>query len=168
MHDPDTPGPVVHRVRTEAEYRREAQLGLDQLLAQGQAILSREARERALKKLEDESEVTRQRRMRLAQLQAERFEWKPIAACALFEVQTCLHCGVVNSLFRGFGTIMQRKANFAERYLRSEGLDRGLPFQKRQIVTTSQCCADCIEDFCSEGTPSNVYEFHPDRKVAEA
>ena len=164
MYDEDNPPPVVHRVRTEADARKEAQMGLDLLLAQGQALLSREARERALKKLEDESEATRQRRMRLAQLQAERFEWKPVAAAVVFEEQICLYCGTIHSMFRGFGTIMQRKANFAERFLASEGLDRGLPFQKRTLSVRTPTCADCLEEFCAEGAQGNVYEFHPNRK----
>lgn len=138
-------------------------MGLDQLLARGNAILSREARERAAKHAEEELDSVRAKRMRMAQLQAERFEWKPIAAAVLFEVQTCANCGQKHTFFRGFGTILQRKADFLERWAAADCLDRGLPFQRRQIETAAPTCALCFMDFCTEPPPA-PYEFHPDRK----
>lgn len=155
--------PLVHRVQTDAEISREAHMGLDELLALGRAEQSREARERAAARTHDELEAVRQRRMRLAQAQADRFEWKPIAALAMFELQQCANCGTEHTVFRGFGTLLRRKSSSEERWSRAECLDKGLPFQQRIMPSRVPCCATCIELFASEGE-TLPYEFKPERK----
>lgn len=158
MRTEDDGGPLVHRVVSDSEYRREAQMGLDELLAQGRLIRDREARERAAKKTEEELEVARQRRMRKAQEDADRFAYKPIAALAMFEEQTCRNCGSVHSMFRGYGTLYQRKSSFDEKWERADCLDRGLPFQMRTMPGATPVCSECIGTFSA---PADLppYEF---------
>jgi hypothetical protein len=163
MRTEEDGSPLVHRVVTDSDVRREAQLGLDDLLARGRAELSRDARERALKRLTDESDVVRERRMKAAQAAADRFKWNPIAAVVMFEQQTCQNCGVIHSLFRGFGTLYQQKASFVERWEKAECLDRGLPYQQRVLPSSVPCCVDCISEFVSDEVQP-PYEFHPERK----
>lgn len=163
MRNDEDDEPRVHRVYTEADARREAQMGLDQLLARGKAIVSREAREKAARQTDTELEASRIRRMRLAQAQAERFEWRPIAAGALFEEQICRNCGSIHDLFRGYGVLYQRRANFVERWERADCLDRGLPFQKRKLIQPVPVCSNCIDTF-AENVELPPYEFHPQRK----
>ena len=154
--------PLVHQLPKD-EHIREARLGLDELLAKGRALVSREKREKAMKTLEDELEATRQRRMKLAQAAAERFEWRPIASLAMFEEQTCANCSTKHTMFRGFGILYQRKAKFEERWQAAPCLDRGLPFQRRVIQSASAVCISCIEEWAA---PPDFppYEFHPERK----
>lgn len=164
MDGEDDNEPVVHRVRTDYDERKEAQMGLDQLLARGRAELSRDARERAAAKSEDELESVRQARLKKAQAIADRFAWKPVAAVALFETQTCLHCGKTHNIFRGFGTLYQQKSNFAERWEKADCLDRGLPYQQRGIASTAPTCVDCIQEFSADRRQAQ-YEFHPSRRT---
>lgn len=160
--DESTGEPVRHLIEKPADPR----LALDDLLKQAAALISREKVLAASRALNEESEAIRARRMRLAQAQAERFEWKPVASLAMFETQTCECCGSAATLFRGFGTLFQQKASFVQRIAAAPCLDHGLPFQKKILEAKAPFCSLCIEQHARaepyQGTPST---FVPDRKT---
>ena len=161
--DEDTGEPLVHRVAPPQDDLKEARMGLDLLLKQASALRDRDRVLAASRALTEESEAIRARRMRLAQIQAERFEWKPVAAVAMFERQTCKTCASEATVFRGFGTLMQQKASFIERIAAADCLDHGLPFQKKLFESKSQYCITCI----SEATKPFIGEpavFHPHKE----
>lgn len=158
MRTSDDDEPLVHRVRTDRDEKREAQMGLDVLLAKARVIQDRDARERAAKQSEEELEAVRQRRIRQAQILAARFEWRPVASVILFEDQVCRNCGRVHSLFRGFATLMERQSDSIKRLTAAQCLDPGLPFQRREIPSTAPCCAECLERFIvPPSEPSYTY-----------
>jgi hypothetical protein len=168
MRTDDDGAPLVHRVAAPSNPEIEARLGLDQLLARSRALQSREARERAAKKIEEESDLIRERRMRMAQLSAERFEWKPIASVAIFEVQTCSHCGDKHSVFRGFGLRYERKANpEVKRFAAADCLDKGLPFEMEELVSSMPVCASCIHEQVAAGRSDPSYTFIPGKRASE-
>lgn len=162
MRDDEDPGPVVHSIRSDALIQKEARMGLDQLLARGQAIISRDARARAAKATDDELEIVRQRRLQQAAALAERFQWRPVAALAMFEEQTCRNCGSIHSMFRGFGTLYRRRVDNTENWKAADCLDRGLPFELRKFGQNVDVCADCIVEFAA---PDELkpHEFRSDR-----
>lgn len=157
--DEDTGEPLVHRVESPQNPQKEAQMGLDLLLKQAAALRDREKVRAAAKALQDESDAIRARRMRMAQIQADRFEWRPVAAVALFERQVCKNCGSEATMFRGFGTLLQQKASFIERVAAAECLDHGLPFQKKLLEGKTPYCARCIDDVTEPfvGEPAVFY-----------
>jgi len=162
--DPDTGEPLTHRVEAPQNPQKEAQMGLDLLLKQAAALMDREKVKKAAAALQEESDAIRARRMRMAQIQADRFEWRPVAAVALFERQVCSNCGCEATLFRGFGTLLQQKASFIERVAAADCLDRGLPFQKKLMEGKSPYCSRCIDDVAEPfvGEPA---VFYPNRPV---
>jgi len=158
MRTSDDGSPLVHRVTTDAQIMRESREGLDVLLKRSSAIQSRDARERAARLLEEESEAVRQRKIRQAQLLAERFEWRPVAAVAIFECQACKTCGHFHYVFRGFATRMERKADTIKRLASAECLDRGLPFERELMATQVPVCVDCLDKYVGQpGEPSHTY-----------
>lgn len=163
MDDDSERGPRTFRITPEDQHIREAQMGLDELLKRGKAIMSREARERAAKATQDQLDAVQARHLRASQLMAERFEWKPVAAVGIFEVQTCTHCHTQHQLFRGFGTRMMRKLDRTVRIAKAECLDRGLPYERHEIIGSAPVCSNCEAEVTAPMAPPE-YELHLDRK----
>lgn len=159
--------PLVHRVDKPSDPMIEARQGLDVLLAKGQAILSREARDRARRALEEESDAVRKRRIEQAIALAARFEWKPVAAVALFEQQECMNCGNKHTHFRGWAQRMEQKANpNIKRLVGAECLDRGLPLETEMLQGAAQVCITCLNHFV--GTPAEAsHTFVPNGRSYE-
>lgn len=159
--------PLVHRVEQPSDPVKEARMGLDLLLKRAEALRSREAREKAAKAIEDESEAIRQRRIRQAALLAERFEWKPIASVGIFEVQTCCNCGRDHKVFRGWGTRMQRKADpNIRRFVAAPCLDKGLPFEIELLEASAPVCHVCLAEFVAD-PERPPYTFTPSRRSTD-
>ncbi len=135
----------------------EARTDLFDLITKGQALLAKESREKAKKVTEEQSQALAARHMRQAQAMADRFEWKPRAAVALFAVQICEHCGTIHSQFAGFGTLFLRKYDATERIAKADCLDRGLPLVRRELMSKSPACIDCIDEVVHQPLPPPVY-----------
>jgi hypothetical protein len=168
MTDSDDEGPRVFRApQSREESLREAQLDLYELIKKGQAIQSREARERAARLTSDQLAAVQARHLRLSQLAAERFEWRPVAAVVMFEVQTCSHCCRQHKVFRGFGTRFMRRSDSTMRIAQAECLDRGLPLETHEILSQAPLCVECMAEVASDG-PMRPYELHLNRRETDA
>lgn len=160
MRTDESGEPLAHRVKTEADIIREARTGIDALLKQ--VDKARNVRERAANDVNLELDAIMRRRLQAAQVIADRFEWKPVASVALTEQQLCSHCGACHTLFRGFHTLFQRKADECERMVMADCLDRSLPFQLRELLSKAPCCADCMKSFIGEvNQVSHPHRFIP-------
>lgn len=167
MRHAEDGGPLVHRVVKPVDPAIEARLGLDQLLAKSEALRSREAREKAAKALDEETDAIRARRIAQAAALAARFEWKPVASVAIFEVQTCSNCGKEHSVFRGWATRMERKADSnIKRLAAAPCLDRGLPLETDYLESSASVCIQCLQAYALN-LEAPAYEFHPTKRADE-
>ncbi len=124
------------------------------LITKGKALLAADAKRKAAERTSEQMESIQKRHAAASQRMRERFQYEPVAAVTLFEVQTCRNCGLVHHLFRGFGTRMARKADNYKVIYKADCLDRGLPHEREDLVGSSECCIDCIADY----TKPAVYE----------
>lgn len=169
MRTSDDGEPLVHRVRTQRESDLEAKQGLDVLLEKVRVNQSRDARERAARATADELEAIQQRRLRMAQIQAERFEWRPVGSVVLFERQVCENCLGMSHVFRGFSTLMERKADAIRRMVQAPCIDFGLPVTQEFLPATVPVCFACVDRMIFNGSlPEAQHEFIPNGRPADA
>jgi hypothetical protein len=100
----------------------------------------------AREKLESASNLLFARQARDANLLAEKMQWRPETAVAIIEEQTCRACGCVSQTFKGFGILMRRRVDKAERILTTHGLDEGLPIQRYYMPWVSEACIECLPE----------------------
>lgn len=165
MRTDDEGAPLSHLIPTPPDPLREARMEIDLLLKRGMIQQGREARERAAQKLQDDSEALLAAKLRKAQALAERFEWKPVAAVALYSEQTCSNCGSISRMHQGFGVLMKQKASDAVVIKMAACLDRGLPLEKHVLSDSVETCYDCLDDYVAQEEPSHT--FTPTKRPEE-
>jgi hypothetical protein len=125
--------------RNEVE---EAENLLASLLTQGRAILR--SPEGHAQRIREQIEEAAARSAAASALALARLQWRPRKSIALLNLCTCQHCGAKSTVFAGFGVLMYRNSDSAERIVMTPQLDTAFPRDTHWMETITAACASCL------------------------
>lgn len=122
----------------------EAEELLASLLTQGRAILKSPAGH--AERIREQLEEAALRSAAASALALARLQWRPRAAIALINTCVCRHCGSRSQQFAGFGVLMYRNSDAAERIVMTPQLDPAFPRRTHHTATITEACAVCLPE----------------------
>jgi hypothetical protein len=122
----------------------EAEELLASLLTQGHSIMRSPAGHAA--RIKEQIEEAALRSAAASAIALARLQWRPQASIALLNVCTCQQCHTKQTQFAGFGVLMTRNSDAAERIVMTPQLDPAFPRRTHYTATITAACVYCLPE----------------------
>lgn len=123
----------------------DAEATLMSLVINGRALHKEEREEsKTIKSIREMQEANAQRSLMAAQRAMERLQWRPVTSIALVHTYVCRNCAGTMRLHAGFGVLMKRAVDQAERILMTECLDQAYPKEIHHTRSHNAACPSCL------------------------